>query len=100
MGRSPIIPSTYWAKGVVILSWRSKRIDKRSMVRREREDEGKKQQKHPRLNTGESTRSHAHQVIQPSTLIHYLGTPSTLIHYFGQPSTLNQSQGKPLALTP
>src|SRR6202000_1313061 len=98
MGRSPIIPSTYWAKGVVIFSWRSRRVVKRSMVRRGREDEGKKPRKHPRLNTGESTRSHAHQVIKPSTLIQCLGTPSTLIHYFGQPSTLNNHKGNPSPL--
>ena len=35
----------------------------KSMVRRGKEDEGIKQQKHPKLNTGESTRSHVHQVI-------------------------------------
>ena len=50
-----------------------------------REDEGKEQRKHPWLNTGESTTSHDHQVIQPSTLIHYSGTPSTLTTNSGNP---------------
>ena len=35
MGHSPIMPSTYWAKGVVILRWRSRKVVKKSMERRE-----------------------------------------------------------------
>ena len=48
MGRSPIIPSTYWAKGVVIFSLRSKRVVIRSMVRGE-ERMGKETAKTPQV---------------------------------------------------
>ena len=36
---------------------------KKSMVRREERMRGREQRKLPQLNTGESTRSHDHQVI-------------------------------------
>ena len=60
----PIIPSTYWAKGgVVIFSCKRSRENKRSTVRREGGMRGKEQQKTSQLNTKESSRSHDHQVI-------------------------------------
>ena len=45
--RSPIIPSTNWAKGVFILKSRRSSVVKRSIVEEGREDEGKKTTKTP-----------------------------------------------------
>ena len=41
------MPSTYWAKGVVILKWRSRRVVKKSTVRREERMREREQQKLP-----------------------------------------------------
>ena len=41
------MPSTYWAKGVVILKWRSRRVVKKSMVRGEERMREREQRKHP-----------------------------------------------------
>ena len=58
---------------------------KKSMVRGEEGNEGERAAKTPQLNTGESTTSHDHQVISPSTLIHYSRTPSALTINSGNP---------------
>ena len=46
-GRSPIIPSTYWAKGVVILRLRRSKVVKKSMVRGEEGNEGERTSETP-----------------------------------------------------
>ena len=46
-GRSPIIPSTYWAKGVVILKCKSRRVVKKSIVRGEERMRGKNSENTP-----------------------------------------------------
>ena len=82
------------------MSWRSRRVVKRSMVREGREDEGKETAKTPQIKyrgINQITCTSGDLTLNPDPVPRNTLNPNPLLWITLNP---NQSQGKPLALTP